>query len=73
MIGHGVGDGSRCRSRHPILDPPRYLDFERRRRQILDDETKDRLVLNIPEREDTWVKDFIARLAGVIRSDSGKS
>jgi hypothetical protein len=39
----------------------------------LDDETKDRLVLDTPEREDTWVKDFIARLAGVIRSDSDKS
>jgi hypothetical protein len=33
----------------------------------------DRLELDTPEREDSWVKDFIARLAGVIRSDRGKS
>jgi hypothetical protein len=32
-----------------------------------------RLELSTPEREDSWVKDFIARLAGVIRSNSGKS
>jgi hypothetical protein len=44
-----------------------------RRRQISDDQNMDRLELDTPEREDSWVKDFIARLAGVIRSDSGKS
>jgi len=44
----------------------------RRRRQILGDETMDRLELDTPEREDAWVKDFIDRLAGVIRNLGGK-
>jgi hypothetical protein len=44
----------------------------RRRRQIMDDRTLDRLELNTPERENAWVSDFIGRLAGVIRSLGGK-
>jgi hypothetical protein len=44
-----------------------------RHRQIMDDQTMDRLELDTPEREDSWVKDFIARLNGVIRSYSGKA
>ena len=44
-----------------------------RQRQMLHDQAMDRLELSTPEREDSWVKDFIARLAGVIRSNSGKS
>jgi hypothetical protein len=39
----------------------------RRRPQIMDDETVDRLELDSPQREDAWVKGFIGRLAGVIR------
>jgi hypothetical protein len=42
----------------------------RRRRQILDDQIMDRLGLDTPEREDSWVRDFIARLAGVIPGNS---
>ena len=39
-----------------------------------DDETLDRLLLDMPapEREDAWVKDFIGRLADIIRGISGK-
>jgi hypothetical protein len=50
------------------------LLMARRRRQILDDETLDRLLLDmpVPEREDPWVKDFIGRLADIIRGVSGK-
>ena len=46
----------------------------RRRRQILDNETMDRLELDMPMpvREDPWVKDFIGRLASMIRGISGK-
>ena len=44
------------------------LRTTRRRRQIMDDRTMDRLELDTPQREDAWVKDFIGRLAGVIRS-----
>jgi hypothetical protein len=40
----------------------------RRRRQILDDRIMDRLELDTPEREDAWVKDFIGRLAGILRN-----
>jgi hypothetical protein len=40
----------------------------RRRRQIMDDRTMDRLELNTPERENVWVRDFIGRLAGVIQT-----
>jgi hypothetical protein len=40
----------------------------RRRRQIMDDQTMDRLELDTPQREDAWGKDFICRLAGVIRN-----
>jgi hypothetical protein len=42
----------------------------RRRRHILDDQAMDRLELDTPEREDAWVKDFIGRLAGVLRNIS---
>jgi hypothetical protein len=55
------------------MTTPEQRLLTRRRRQIWDDQTMDRLELDTPEREDSWVKDFIARLAGVIRSDSGKS
>ena len=61
-----------CAEGHRMTTPERRL-LTRRRRQIWDDQTMDRLELDTPEREDSWVKDFIARLAGVIRSDSGKS
>jgi hypothetical protein len=40
---------------------------------MLNDQIMDRLELDTPEREDSWVKDFIARLAGMIRGNSGKS
>jgi hypothetical protein len=53
---------------HRMTTPEQRLITVRRRRQIVDDETMDRLELNTPEREDAWVKDFIARLTGVIRS-----
>jgi hypothetical protein len=39
-----------------------------RRRQIFDDQAMDRLELDTPEREDAWVKDFIGRLAGILRN-----
>ena len=56
------------------MTTPERLLVARRRRQILDDETMDRLVLDmpVPEREDAWVKDFIVRLADIIRGVSGK-
>jgi hypothetical protein len=50
--------------------PEHRLITVRRRRQILDDQTMDRLELDTPEREDAWVKDFIGRLAGVFRNIS---
>jgi hypothetical protein len=46
----------------------RLLRGAPRRRQIMDDRTMDRLELGTPQREDVWVKDFIDRLVGVIRS-----
>ena len=55
------------------MTTPEQRLLTRRRRQIRDDQTMDRLELDTPDREDSWVKDFIARLAGVVRSDSGKS
>jgi hypothetical protein len=48
--------------------PEQRLITVRSRRQIVDDETMDRLELNTPEREDAWVKDFVARLTGEVRS-----
>ena len=45
----------------------------RRRRQILDDETLDRFEHETPEQKSAWVKDFIDRLAGVVRNIGGKS
>jgi hypothetical protein len=50
------------------MTTPEQRLLTRRRRQILDDETMDRLDPDTPERKDAWVRDFIARLAGVIRS-----
>jgi hypothetical protein len=44
----------------------------RRRRQILDDDTIEAPEPHTPEQEDSWIGDFIARLAGVLRSKSGK-
>ena len=46
------------------MTTPEQLLAARRRRQMLDDQIMDRLELDTPEREDSWVKDFIARLAG---------
>lgn len=43
-----------------------------RHRQILDDETIEQRELHTPEHEDAWVRDFIGRLAGMIRSIGGK-
>jgi hypothetical protein len=56
------------------MTTPERLLVARRRRQILDDETMDRLVLDmpVPEREDAWVKDFIGRLADIISGVNGK-
>ena len=50
------------------MTTPEQRLVARRRRQIMDDETLDRLELDTPEHKDSWVRDFIARLAGVIRS-----
>ena len=48
----------------------------KRRRQILDDETRDAHRFNASAYqhiwEHSWVKDFIARLAGLIRNISSK-
>ena len=52
---------------HRVTTPEQQLLAARRRRQKLDDQIMDRLVLEV-EREDSWLKDFIARLAGVVRS-----
>jgi hypothetical protein len=57
---------------HHVTVPEQHLLDARRRRQIIDDQTMDRLELDTPEREDAWVKDFINRLTGVLRS-TGKS
>jgi hypothetical protein len=53
---------------HRMTTPEQRLNTVRRRRQILDDETMDRLELDTPDREDAWVKDFIGRLTGVLRN-----
>jgi hypothetical protein len=55
------------------MTTPEQLLVARRRRQTLNDQIMDRLELDTPEREDSWVKDFIARLAGVIRGNNGKT
>jgi hypothetical protein len=39
----------------------------KRRLQILDDETRDGHSLNMLAPEDTWVENFIARLAQLVR------
>jgi hypothetical protein len=57
---------------HHLTVPEQHLLDARCRRQIIDDQTMDRLELDTPEREDAWVEDFINRLAGVFRS-TGKS
>jgi hypothetical protein len=50
----------------------------RRRLQILDDETRDGR-FNVPEHEntwahvDTWIRSFMARLAGLVRKIGDKS
>jgi len=38
----------------------------------MDDKTLDRLELDTSEHEDSWVKNFIGRLAGVLRNISKK-
>lgn len=53
-----------------MTTPEQQLMSARRRRQIIDDETMDRLELDTPERRDAWVKDFIGRLTGVLRNIS---
>jgi len=53
---------------HHMATPEQQLLTARRGRQIMDDQTMDRLELNTQEREDAWVRDFIGRLAGVIRN-----
>jgi hypothetical protein len=44
------------------------LRADRRRRQLEHDIIMDGLELDTPESKDAWVKDFIARLAGVVRN-----
>jgi hypothetical protein len=44
----------------------------KRRLQILDDETRDGHPSNARAREDTWVENFIARLAGLVRKIGDK-
>jgi hypothetical protein len=53
---------------HHMTTPEQQL--LRRQRQILDDRTMDQLELDTPEHEDAWVKDFIRRLAGILRNVS---
>jgi hypothetical protein len=57
----------KLRQKDITVTTPQQL-LVKRRRQIMDDETMDRIELGAPEREDSWVRDFVARLAGVIRS-----
>ena len=56
---------------HHMTTPEQRL-LTAQRRQIVDDQTMDRLELDTPEREDAWVKDFMGRLTGMFR-DIGKS
>jgi hypothetical protein len=44
----------------------------RRRRQILDDDTIEAREPHTPKQEGSWVRRFIALLAGVLCSKSGK-
>jgi len=44
----------------------------RQRRQLLHDETTEGRQPQTPEQEDSWVGDFITRLAGALRGGSGK-
>jgi hypothetical protein len=44
----------------------------KRRLQILDDETRDAPRFNERAHEDTWVKNFMARLAGLVREIGGR-
>ena len=55
----------RIQDGHRMTTPEKRL---LRRRQIFDDQAMDRLELDTPEREDAWVKDFIGRLAGILRN-----
>ena len=54
------------------MTTPEQLLAARRRRQILDDETLERLEPGKPESKIAPVKDFIDHLAGVIRNLRGK-
>jgi hypothetical protein len=45
----------------------------KRRLQILDDETRDGREFNARAQEDPWVKNFMARLAGLVRRIGGKN
>jgi hypothetical protein len=54
------------------MTTPEQLLAARRRRQILDDETLERLEPGKPESENAPVKDFVDHLAGVIRNLRGK-
>jgi hypothetical protein len=53
-----------------MMAPEQHL--LKRRRQILDDETRDGHSLNILAPEDTWVENFIARLAELVRKIGNK-
>jgi hypothetical protein len=63
-----IAERGRC-----MTTPEQQLLEARRRSQILNDRAMDRLELNTTEREDAWVKDFIGRLAGMVRSVGRRS
>jgi hypothetical protein len=63
--GQVIRSSCRMQHGHRMTTPEQQL--LRRRRQIFDDQAMDRLELDTPEREDAWVKDFIGRLAGILR------
>jgi hypothetical protein len=44
----------------------------KRRLQILDDETRDEHVFNARRRENSWVENFMARLAELVRKTGDK-
>jgi hypothetical protein len=48
-----------------MMAPEQHL--LKRRPQILDDETRDEHVFNARAREDSWVENFMARLADLVR------
>jgi hypothetical protein len=54
------------------MTTPEQLLAARRRRQILDDESLERLEPGKPKSENTPVKDLIDHLAGAIRNLRGK-